>query len=229
MAFPSTFLDLQNAVLQKARLDPVLDGQRVKDWINQTYSRVCLETEATVATATMNVSAGAYSYTFPVQVARCKQLQLRPYGTTTLNAPLVRTTLDELLQRRQAGGDSQLAQPTHYALLGINDFELWPTPAAADTILFWFVQFPTPLAANADVPLLEEPYASKLLEYGALSDAGDFNGDPSTIEWDNAFSDWFTRYQTHLERKQGVIPGQFHQWGDPWAASGYDPADAYGY
>jgi len=46
VSFPSTFLDIQNAVIQKARLDPLLDTQRVRDWINQTYPRVCVETEA---------------------------------------------------------------------------------------------------------------------------------------------------------------------------------------
>src|SRR4029077_21277421 len=147
-----------------------------KDWINQTYTRVCVETEALVATATMSCSVGAYSYTLPAQVARTKQMQIRPYGSTSLNAPLVRTTLDELMQRRQSGGDAPLAgQSTHYALLGISDFELWPTPGAADLILIWYVQFPTTLSANTALPVLEEPYASKLLEYGALADAGDFN------------------------------------------------------
>jgi len=219
MAFPSTFIDIQTAVLQKVRLDPVLDGQRIKDWINQTYTRVCVETEAIVSTAVMNCTAGAYSYTFPAQVARTKQLQVRPYGSTSLNAPLVRTTLDELLTRRQSGGDAPLAaQSTHYALLGISDFELWPTPAAADAILTWYVQFPTPLAANGDVPVLEEPYASKLLEYGALVDAGDFNGDPSTSNWQADFDTWMGRYTAHLDRKQGIIPGQFHQWGELWMA-----------
>jgi hypothetical protein len=224
MAFPSTFLDVQQAVLQKARLDPTLDLQRTKDWINQTYTRVCVETEAIVATAQMTCTTGYYSYTFPAQVARAKQMQIRPYGTSTLNAPLVRTTLDELMNRRQNGGDSQLNQATHYALLGISDFELWPTPAAADIILIWFVQFPTPLSANTDLPVLEEPYASKLLEFGALADAGDFNGDPSQIGWQQDFDDWMARYTQHLDRKQGVMPGQFHQWGDVWLPDGY----AYG-
>jgi len=219
VAFPSTFLDIQTAVLQKARLDPVLDGQRVKDWINQIYTRVCVETEALVVTATMTCAAGAYSYTFPPTVARTKQMQLRPYGSTLLNAPLRRTTLDELLQRRQSGGDSPLAgQATHYALLGINDFELWPTPAAADTILIWYVQFPAPLVADSALPVLEEPYASKLLEYGALAEAGDFNGDPSVQGWQAGFDDWLGRYRMHLDRKQGIIPGQFHQWGELWMA-----------
>jgi len=31
MAYPSTFLDIQTAVLQKARLDATLDSQRVKE------------------------------------------------------------------------------------------------------------------------------------------------------------------------------------------------------
>jgi len=223
MAFPSTFGDIQSAVLQKTRLDPVLDGQRIKDWINQAYYRVCVETEAVVATGVMSCAAGAYSYTLAPQVARVKQMQIRPYGSGTLNPPLIRTTLDELLRRRQSGGDSPLAgQSTHYALLGINDFELWPTPAAGDQILTWYVQFPTPLAANTDVPVLEEPYASKLLEFGALIDAGDFNGDPSTIDWEQNFDTWMTRYVAHLDRKQGIIPGQFHQWGEAWTpSSGY--------
>ena len=221
MAFPSTFLDIQTAVLQKARLDPVLDGQRTKDWINQTYTRVCVETEAIVVTATMSCTAGVYSYTFPAAVARSKQMQVRPYGSSLLNAPLVRTTLDELLRRRQSGGDAPLAaQPTHYALLGINDFELWPTPAVADTILIWYVQFPVPLQANTDLPVLEEPYASKLLEFGALGDAGDFNGDPSSQGWQADFDTWMTRYTAHLERKQGLMPGQFHQWGELWMPAG---------
>jgi len=218
MAFPSTFLDVQTAVLQKARLDPTLDGPRVKDWINQTYTRVCVETEAIVSTAVMSCAVGVYSYTLPAQVARAKQMQVRPYGSTSLNAPLIRTTLDELMQRRQSGGDAPSGQATRYALLGISDFELSPTPAATDAILIWFVQFPTPLAANADLPVLEEPYASKLLEFGALVDAGDFNGDPSTQTWQAGFDDWMGRYRLHLDRKQGIIPGQFHQWGELWMA-----------
>ena len=230
MAFPSTFLDVQTAVLQKARLDPVLDAQRVRDWINQTYSRVCVETEAIVATAQMNCAVGAYSYTFPTAVARTKQMQIRPFGANVLNPPLIRTTLDELLNRRQNGGDAPLAgQSTHYALLGINDFELWPTPGAADVILLYFVQFPTALSADTDRPIIEEPYASKLLEYGALADAGDFNGDPSTEGWAADYQDWTTRYMQHLDRKQGVIPGQFHQWGDTWVPAGYSGSDGYVY
>jgi hypothetical protein len=70
------------------------------------------------------------------------------------------------------------------------------------------------------VPILEEPYASKLLEYGALVDAGDFNGDPSTQGWQADYDTWLARYVQHLDRKQGVIPGQFHQWGELWMPAG---------
>jgi len=193
----------------------------VRDWINQSYTRVCVETEAIVTSATMPLTAGAASYTLPPQVARIKQLQIKPSGSAQFNPPLKRTTLDEIIERRQAGGDTQQSgnQTSLYALLGINAFELWPTPPAADVIWIYFVQFPQPLSGLGDVPLLEEPYASKLLEFGALSDAGDFNGDPSTVGWQQDFDTWMTRYLNHLDQKQGVIPGQFHQWGEPWASA----------
>jgi len=218
VSFPSSFLDIQAAVLQKARLDPSNDGARVRDWINQSYTRVCVETEAIVTSATMALTAGAASYTLPPSVARIKQLQLKPLGQANFNAPLVRTTLDEILVRRQAGGDTQQSgnQSGLYALLGINAFEVWPTPPAADVIWIYYVQFPLPLLGTADVPVLEEPYASKLLEFGALADAGDFNGDPATVGWQQDFDTWMTRYLAHLDQKQGVIPGQFHVWGDAW-------------
>jgi hypothetical protein len=46
MAFPSTFADLQAAVIAKTRLDPAntADVTKVKDWINQAYYRIVLET-----------------------------------------------------------------------------------------------------------------------------------------------------------------------------------------
>ena len=44
MAFPSTFLDIQNAVINKLRLDSTNDLSKVKDWINQVYYEACIET-----------------------------------------------------------------------------------------------------------------------------------------------------------------------------------------
>lgn len=216
MAYPSTFLDIQNAVIAKARLDSSQDLDKVKDWINQTYAEVVVDTEALPAGATMTLVAGTSSYTFPADVARLRQMVVQPAGGTQFDAPMTRTTLDEILQRRRLGGDTSTSgqRPFLYALLGINEFEVWPTPAAADVITIYYTAFPTALSADGDVPILEEPYASRLLEYGALVQAGDYKGDPALPDWERQFEAWKARYADHLRRRAGLVPAQFHQWGD---------------
>lgn len=221
MAFPATFQDIQNAVILKARLDSTLDLANVKDWINRAYAQVCVETEANVVADTMTLTSGTSSYTLPAGIARIKQMVVKPAGSTQYNPPMIRTTLDEILNRRQFGGDTSsttsgaiIPQSTHYAVVGLNQFEIWPTPSAADVITLWLVALPTALSANGDVPILQEPYSSHLLEYGALVHAGDFKGDPATADWQNSYGDWMARYIDHLKQRPGDIPGQFHQWGD---------------
>lgn len=216
MAFPSTFNDIQQAVIEKATLDPVLDLPKVKDWINQVYFQSAVEIEAIPATTTITLVAGTSTYTLAATIARIRQMVVKPFNGTQFNAPLILTTLDEILQRRQMGQDASTIGPysTHYTLVGISDLELWPTPAAADVITAYTVAYPTALSNNTDLPVFEEPYASKILEYGALAEAGDFKGDPATGQWAADYTDWMGRYRAHLQRKRGVIPGQFHQWGD---------------
>ena len=225
MAFPSTYADIQQAVIEKATLDPVLDLPKTKDWINQVYFQAAVETEAISGEATMPLTAGSASYALPAAVARIRQMAVQPAGSTVFNAPLILTTLDEILQRRQSGQQGSYPQATHYTLVGINGLELWPTPAATDVITIYYVSYPTALSAGTDVPVFEEPYASKILEYGALAEAGDFKGDPATGQWAADYTDWMNRYRQHLQRKRGIMPGQFHQWGEPvtagWGAYGY--------
>jgi len=225
MAFPSTYADIQSAVMEKATLDPVLDVQKVKDWVNQVYFQAGVETEAISGEATMAMTAATGSYVIPAAVARIRQMSIQPAGSTQFNAPLILTTLDEILQRRQNGQQGSYPQATHYTLVGINGLEVWPTPSAADTITIYYVSYPTVLSAAGDVPVFEEPYASKILEYGALAEAGDFKGDPATGQWAADYTDWMNRYRQHLQRKRGIIPGQFHQWGEPvsagWGSDGY--------
>lgn len=219
MAFPNTFLDVQNAVKIKGRLSTTgSDDQKVKDWVNRAYYRLCLETEAVPAVSTMNMTANVYSYSFPAAVARLKTMFVTPAGqseTVSAQPPMVRTTLEDIQQRRAFG---QLASTggqysTHYAYVGINDFEVWPTPAAADVIKLWYAAFPTALVNNTDVPVGDEPYISKLLELGGLLEAGDLLGDPSTDEWKSDYDIELGKYLNHLEQKAGDYAIAGHQWG----------------
>jgi hypothetical protein len=215
-------------VINKARLDPVNDLQKTKDWINRAYYDVVVETESIVNFATMALTANSFSYTLPAGVARIQTMFVVPAGQTATVAqqpPMRRTTLEDIERRRQLGQlvANSGTYSTHFCLRGATDFEVWPTPNAADVITIYYSAFPTALANNTDVPVLDEPYASNLLEYGALLHAGDFQGDPATDEWQANFDTWMGKYMAHLDAKAGDIPSQFHQWGslqDTWEMYG---------
>lgn len=174
------------------------------------YADACIETEAIVSTATMSLTAGTASYTLPSQVVRIKGMYVTPVGGAQ-SQPMIQTTLDFILRRRQASGGAGAATGyvTHYAVLGSTDIEVYPTPRSADTITIYYVGLPTPLSANADVPVLQEPYSSKVLEYGALAEAGDYKGDPMTDEYRAMFQLWMSKLKTQITRKAGAQPGQF--------------------
>lgn len=212
MAFPSTFLDLQNTVIAKLSLDATLDRDRVKDWINQAYSEACEETEANVVVDTMTLTAGSFRYVLPASVCRLRQLYVTAAGSSTPLLPVERTTLDDLMRKR-ASEPSLTGSATHYTLDGLSVFEVFPTPAAADVLTIYMSQFPVPLADNADVPILQEPFGSRLLELGALAEAGEFKRDPRSEGWKREHGEWLDKFREHLRLRGGDTPGYGHQWG----------------
>lgn len=206
MAYPSTFVDTQTAVIKRLRLEPTTDLQKVKDWINQAYSQVVLQTECLVCRSTMTLTANESIYTLPSAVARMKYVAIRGSGQSTYDAPLMEVTVDDLLQwRRSSGGvSSSSSTPTHYCLVGLNQLELWPPPAAANTLLLYYVYFPTVLTADADVAVLQEPWNTRLLEYGALVEASDFIDVAKADTYRQWYDLWLGKFQQHLNRRGGA-------------------------
>lgn len=210
MAFPSTFVDLQNDVINRLRLDSTADLSKVKDWLNQIYAEVCVETEANVTSATMTLTSGAASYTLPSGVLRIKEMYVTPVGGVQ-SRPLVQTDLDDILTKRQSSGGTTVANGsvTHYALLGLTEIEFYPTPASADTITIYYVALPTALSADTDVPIIQEPYASSILSDGACALAADFKSDPQQQTYEQMYELGKRKFRAHLTRRQGGQPGQF--------------------
>lgn len=211
MAYPSTFVDLQNAVLAKARMSSstTSDVSKAKDWINQVYSEICVETEANQTSATMSMTANSYSYTLPAAVARIKAMFVTPSGGVQ-QLPLQKISLDKILRLRISSGGAATASGSsqYYAVLGLTEFEVYPTPTAADVITVYYVAQPTALSGDTDVSILPEPYSSKLLEYGALAEAADFKGDPSESEYRQMYQTWRIKFIEHLNRaKGGMVEG----------------------
>jgi hypothetical protein len=230
LAYPATFLSIQDAVISKLRLDATADRNRVKDWINQVYAQVCLETEALQKADAMDTTANVASYTLPAQVLRMREIvSAAAASPTSYGPPLQQVSLDEILSLRQSG---QVAYTNNgaaakYALDGMTQLELYPTPTQIDKLLFYYVYLPTALAADADVPVLPEPFASKILEYGALVEGSDFISDPDQDRYRAIYEDWIRRLRVHLSRRRGSGPGQFRVLGAPPVSVGRDIDTGY--
>lgn len=204
---------MQNAVIKKARLNSTNDLSSVKDWLNQVYADVCIELEANVDQTTATLTANTSSYdlsTLASAVVRIKQMYVT--SASVQYAPLQLVTLDQILTWQQAGGGNAVANGVsrYYSLTGLNRIDFYPTPQAADTLTIWYVKQPTALSGNTDLTILPEPYASKVLEYGALAEAADFKGDPSEQEYRQLFEVWKQRLKAHMTRRASGQPGQFN-------------------
>lgn len=226
MAFPRTFKNVQDAVIANVRLDATADLQNVKDWINQAYYRACLETEAFVTHGNITLTAGTATYDLSTFLTNAI-LRIKSITVTTGNVlyqPLQLVPLDQILQWRiGSGGASAIAGPTtHYALAGMNELELYPTPSAG-TLTIYYVYGPAALSADADVPLIPEPHATEILEAGAMASAADFKADPYQSQYDADFQQAIMRFRVHLNRRRGGQPGTL-EWAPGRQRPPHDPS-----
>lgn len=188
---------------------------------------MCVETEANFTSATWTLTSGTASYTQATvlpNMLRLEEMFVTPVGQAQWG-PLEQVSLNRMLRMRQSTGGvaTQQGSVTHYTMLGISKIEVFPTPAAADVITAYYVALPTALSANGDVPILQEPYASKILEYGALAEGADFRSDPSEYEYRQLYQQWMGQFRSHLARRGGNLPGQLEVRGT-YSVPPHDPS-----
>lgn len=208
-SYAATFQGIQTAVIAKVNLDATADLAAVKDWINWACTDIANETEAFETTATLSLTAGTANYSLATvasgAILRIKEMYVTSSGTVT-SPPLQYISLKDMLRLRVAAGGTvpYTGQPIRYTLSGSDRLDLYPTPATTgDTITFYYSYLPTALSANGDLQPFGEPW-SKLVEYGALAEAGDFLGDPNTDNWRQSYEQWKARYKAHLNRRKGT-------------------------
>ncbi len=228
MAWPRTFKNLQDLAIARLNLEATADLSVTKDAINNAYSQTVIETEAFQTGGTKTLTAGTATYDLSTfvstgMVVRMKAVYSSFGGVQT--PPLQQISLDALLRRRVGSGGTSAASgtATHYAMAGMNDLELWPTPAAADVLTFYYVYQPTALSGDSDVPTIPEPYASRCLLNGACWELADLTGDPNAGQYQADFEQWIARFRAHLNRRRGGQPGAFENYPEtPYISN--DPA-----
>ena len=209
MAYPSTFADIYGEVINKVRLDDLADLQKAKDWVNQAYAEVVIETEAVQDVDTMTMTANQSVYILDTDISRIKQMYVTPVGQTA-SRPLEPVSIEQLLEWNPSLPNStQSGGATHYAMLGQTDIQFFPTPTRADVVTVYYVKLPTPLNANEDVPVLQEPYATECLVNGACFKAAVFLKDPDAALFKQLYEQSIQRLRGHLRRREGSMTRQF--------------------
>ena len=208
MAYPSTFVDLQNAVIAKIGLDSTNDLSKVKDWLNRAYYETVIETEALYNCIDMTLVAGSAKYTLPTEILRIKGMFCTPVGNTR-SRPLEPVSLEQLFEWKATDPTSSTGGVTHYALLGVTQIEFFPTPQAADEVTCYYIRQPTALSADADVPVIQEPYVTECIQNGALYQAALFLNDPNALIYKRDYEESIRKFRGHLRRKQGAMTMQF--------------------
>ncbi len=217
MAWPRTFKNMQDLCIARLNLEATADLQMVKDAISNAYSQAVIETEAFQTGGTKTLTAGTATYDLSTFVSTGVVVRMKaiyPTYSGVFGKPLAQLSLDALLRRRSEGGGVATATgpSTHYAMAGMNDLELWPTPSAADVLTLYYVYQPNALSADADVPTIPEPYASRCLLAGACWELADLTGDPNGGQYQADFEQWIARFRAHLNRRRGGQPGAFETY-----------------
>jgi|SRR5215471_2963431 len=215
MAYPGTFSDIQDAVIAKLRLDPDLDTDKVKDWINQAYMEACMETQfyVTDAIPTSPLPANTGSTGVPASILAID------YVTSTQTdgsnrGPMDLVGIDVILEKRAWGGGATPSQgaPQMYAYRSGPQplIEFWPPAAGGEVLTFYGARLPPTLVADGDVWLIPEPYGSNLLEFGADAQAAEFKQNfimMSTYQQESA--GWLQRFRGFQNNRAGNQPQQF--------------------
>ena len=222
MSFPSQFVDIQNAVIAKARLDAQLDLLRVKDWINQVYYQACIETNFYESSWTLGVPLTPNASSIAVPAAVVKLEYIVPTGTDGSNwATMDEVQFEEILDSRAwQGGSIPLGAPSKYAFRSgqASTIEFYPNAAGGEVFTFYGLFLPTALVADNAVPIFPEPFASKVLEYGALVQAAEFKKDIFFLNtYQQDWADWKMRLQMFNNQRPGAKVQQMRITNErPW-------------
>jgi len=222
---PANFTTLQTRVIDKVRLDSTDSATttRVKDWINQAYMQVAIETRYWQTQGTATLTTGQASYTLDPNLLHIILITVTQAGGTAW-FPLKEAELDEILNF-QAVSPESTGPARRYCLVNSNELILWPTPMSADTITFYYAYLPTPLSSGTDVPGMPEPYASQCLEYGAAIKAAEWKRDLMMLgDFQQQYATALAAFQRFVNRRQGEYPEQFPTWTRKLPYGPHDPS-----
>jgi hypothetical protein len=210
MAFAPTLADIREQVMLKLRLDPA-DQTIATYWIQQAYADIAqyvgFDWDTTTVYGLQEASGG---FDLPCEVAWVRHIKMiYPGGGSSYPAQQVRS--EQVLARQQSNSAGPSESGIVYAVLGQFSVIFWPFAVQGQQVEIRHTVVPDALEDD-DTPLLQEPYGSKLLEYGALVEGAKFKKDPLMSDFEQSYAMWTERYVTWINRRKGASSTAFEVW-----------------
>jgi hypothetical protein len=205
--------EIREQVMVKLRLDPE-DADLVTYWIKQAYADVIQYTGFNLDEVSIAVSltAGDGHFTLPSEVAWIRHLQFL-YQDGTLSRPAQQVRMEEVLTRQQLDEFAGQLEGGHvYAVGGQDIVHFWPLAIAGQQVCILHTELPVADLGDTESPLMQEPFGSKLLEYGALVEGAKFKKDPLMADFEQSYAMWMGRYVGWLNRRKGGSSTAFEVW-----------------
>jgi hypothetical protein len=199
MSFPATFLDLQQDVIGKGRLDADQDVQRVKDYLNSAYWTAVIETNFYESAGIISTPLAADSNSIAVPSSIVKVEYIVSLGANGLSGPMDEITFEQILEMRAySGGTATTGAPYCYAFRSAQApvIEFWPQAVGGEVFTFYGAALPPPMVGDSEEPIIPEPYRN-VISYGALVEAAEFQKDLISQQT------WASQYENALQRLRG--------------------------
>jgi hypothetical protein len=199
----------------------------VADWVNQAYAELCSLAKLYESSANSSaLTAGDSSVTIPSTLVTLEFVVVTSGGVTY--KPMEQIPFEELLRKRAfSSGDNPInSVPTHFARR-YDKIEFWPDAAGGETLTFYGDLLPTALSADADEPIIPEPYR-KAIEYGACEQTAEFKRDQEALQFFAAkYANWQQKLVAFINRRDGAMAQQLAVHGTP-AVRPHDPSTDLG-
>lgn len=179
MAANTTFIDIQDRVLDLISKSDSTTRNRIKNWINMGYSDFVLRElwpfRETVGT--LNLVQGTQEYSLSTNFSDIDAQNIVSVAIQGANQKKLTYWPFNQLRASQPDFDfTGTSTPERYYIQA-GQMGFWPSPNAALTVLIDYYKVPTELSVDSDEPIIPVNYREALVHY-ALSLEHDFNTDP---------------------------------------------------
>lgn len=209
-----SFGGIQSTVADMLDLDSA-DETRIKGWINQAYADAAQYSGFYQGEKIFPLVEDAVKLRVDDCVLQFRQV-VRVYSQDVLTRPAQLVRTEELLSKIASNSGSGGARYDGgvYAVSGFdfNEINYWPASGPGEKMIVIFAGIPDPLVKDSDIPLIPEPFGSKILSYGAMVEgakyklrSGETNPKGSLVgDFENTLALWNERFVAWLNRRKTV-------------------------